>query len=70
VTENDVVTLLSESARSGECPACRVIARLLYDEMCRLQYDAVHEAAVRREMTAAGLCGESTSLRSLTTCRN
>jgi|SRR5579871_2510829 len=58
VTEDAVVALLAESARSGGCSTCRVIARLLYDEMARLQYDAARNPVVGRAVAAHGLCGE------------
>jgi hypothetical protein len=61
VAEDDVVALLMESARSAGCPACRVIARLLYDEMCRLQYDAANDPAVREAVAAGGLGGDHRS---------
>ena len=55
---DQVVALLAESARSGGCPTCRVIARLLYDEMCRLQYDAATNPVVRQAVAVDGLCGD------------
>jgi hypothetical protein len=48
--------LLAEAAGSDGCPVCRVLARSLYDAMCRLQYDAVHDPPTRQRLRAGGLC--------------
>jgi hypothetical protein len=58
VAEDEAFALLGESARSAGCPTCRVIARLLHDRVCRLQYDAANDPAVRRAVAAGGLCGD------------
>src|SRR5579875_1587629 len=50
--------LLTEATGMAGCPVCRVLTRLLYDEMCRLQYDGVHDPATRARLRAGGFCAD------------
>jgi hypothetical protein len=50
--------LLSDSARAGGCPACHVIARLLYEEMSRLPYATSTDEGALDALVREGLCGD------------